>query len=127
MVRARTSAAHLRRVLAEFDAVAAPVLGTILVRTGRMAPRRTGAERQLENASDGASENAPDNAPATAVATVAEAEPALAPGLTTRNEHGTSDEAAATAAGHADDAGLSEAARRVVRRNHRVRARADRD
>lgn len=111
VVRAKTSAEQLRRVLAEFDAVAAPVLGTVLVRTaGRRRARVTSNGRQLENA-----------VPSTSHSPDAENDTTLARphGRATLNGNRT-----ATAA---SEAALSEAARRVVRRNDRVRARADRD
>lgn len=74
VIRARTSAEHLRKVLAEFDAVAAPVLGTVLVRTARRGTRTTGGERQLENTATGSGDSAADltadvNADADPVAT----------------------------------------------------------
>ncbi len=124
VVRAKTSAAHLRRVLAEFDAVAAPVLGTILVRTAGRGPlRRGGGERQLESGPENA--GAPAVATGTAGATAAQV--ALAHSRTETTGHRPAAAHAPADPAAADEAALSEAARRVVRRNHRVRARADRD
>lgn len=122
VVRTKTSAAHLRRVLAEFDAVAAPVLGTILVRTsGRKATRPSGGERQLENAST--KPGLTDGGTLTDGDAEVDADAANSHGRAVNSNRAT-DRATDQAT---DEATLSDAARRVVRRNHRVRARADRD
>ena len=112
VIRSRTSAEHLRKVLAEFDAVAAPILGTVLVRTaGRRGARASGGGRQLESSARALTD--------ADMRTDPDAGPAGPAGRTTATGGRT-----ATAA---SEAALSEAARRVVRRNDRVRARAPRD
>jgi succinoglycan biosynthesis transport protein ExoP len=125
VVRTKTSAAHLRKVLAEFDAVAAPVLGTILVRTsGRKPQGNTVTGRQLQSAPNqaGSADGATDaeGQSATEATPAPRAQTPAPPAPTTSNGHRTSHDVA-------EDTALSGAARRVVRRNHRVRARADRD
>ena len=102
VLRDKTSAARAKRVLAEFDAVAAPVLGTVLVTISKGQPR-VGALQ------------------------VSGPKPATTQGSTADDESTrTHGRAVVSQVGRPAESSLSDAGRRVTRRNVRARSRADR-
>ena len=102
VLRSRSSAAYARRIVAEFDAVSAPVLGAVLVnvaRKGSSSARMIERARPVSETSGDGGAHSDENHRTRAGKNV----PALA------------------------ESPISDAGRRVMRRNDRVRARADRD
>ena len=124
VLRSRSSVAYARRIVAEFDAVSAPVLGAVLVNVARggSSARMIEQGRPARHIVNGP---AIANGPANSSSGPANADGPASDGAA--GSHATDPHNPARTEMAAGESPISDAGRRVLRRNDRVRARADRD